>query len=453
MPPKVALLSCIVFIIVLYIRDIKQKPRISGGLWVPMIWIMIIASRPVSLWLNLGVPVVSDGQEQYLEGSPIDRNVYLALIVAGLFVLFRRRRKWGLILRRNIWLIVFLAYCGLSTMWSDYTFVAFKRYIKELGNFIMVMIIITEIQPVEAIKAIYRRMAYVMLPLSVVYIKYFPNIGRCFTPAGDAMYTGVSTHKNSLGVLCLICFLIFFWNLLQMRVKGLKFNNNKEALIHVFFMFMIMWLFYMANSATCIFCCILGICILVGLGIPFIKRNARYISAYAVFILCVFLFLEFAVDITSLIISSLGRDVTLTGRTPLWAELISFGTNPLIGKGYMSFWLSDEVFEILWAKYWWKPNQAHNGYLEIYLNLGLIGVILLISIIVSFYRDVIRRIATDVDLQKLRLAFFVVALFANITEGYFIGLTQLWFVFILMAMASSVTHAALPKRKLKLKYG
>ena len=446
MPPKAALLLCIIFIIVLFIRDIKQKPRISGALWVPTIWIMLIASRPVSLWLNLGVPVVSTGQEQYLEGSPVDRNVYLAFILAGLFILLRRRRDWGLIIRRNIWLVLFLAYCGVSILWSDYSFVAFKRWVKELGNFIMVMIIITELYPVEAIKAVYRRLAYLLLPLSLVFIKYFPEMGRCFTPTGDAMYTGVSTHKNSFGVLCLICFLMFLWNLLRIRVKGFKFSDNREALIYVFFIFMIMWLLNMADSATCILCCCIGSFILIGLDIPFIKGNVRYIGAYVLFFLCVFFFLQFSVDITSLVISGLDRDVTLTGRIPLWAELIDFDINPLIGKGYMSFWMG-EVLEILGAKYWWQPHQAHNGYLEIYLNLGLIGVLLLAGIIVSFFRDIMKKIIQGIDLQKLRLAFLVVALFANLTEGYITGLSQIWFIFLLMAMASSGTNEVFAKRR------
>jgi O-antigen ligase len=211
---------------------------------------------------------------------------------------------------------------------------------------------------------------------------------------------------------------------------------------------MIMWLLAMANCATAILCCCLGASILIGMGIPFIKRNAGYIGVYAVIFLCVFGLLEVTVDITYLIISALGRDVTLTGRIPLWGELLAFDINPLIGKGYMSFWMGD-VLDFFAAKYHWQPHQAHNGYLEMYLNLGVTGLFLLISSIVFFYRDIIKRIATDVDFQKLRLTFLVVVLFTNITEAFFTGLSQLWFVFLLMAMASSGTQAAVPKRKPK----
>jgi len=43
--------------------------------------------------------------------------------------------------------------------------------------------------------------------------------------------------------------------------------------------------------------------------------------------------------------------------------------NPWIGAGFESFWLGPRLNK-LWAQYNFMPNQAHNGYIEIYLNLG-----------------------------------------------------------------------------------
>jgi O-antigen ligase len=77
-----------------------------------------------------------------------------------------------------------------------------------------------------------------------------------------------------------------------------------------------------------------------------------------------------------------GRDTTLTGRTNLWAELLREPINPLLGTGYQSFWPGPRT-EYFWAKYSFHPNQAHNGYLETYLNGGFLGVCLLVAMIVS----------------------------------------------------------------------
>ena len=72
-----------------------------------------------------------------------------------------------------------------------------------------------------------------------------------------------------------------------------------------------------------------------------------------------------------------GRDATLTGRTGIWQTVLNEPNNPLLGTGYASFWLGDRLQRI-WALYPRTPLlQAHNGYFEVYLNLGMVGVALL----------------------------------------------------------------------------
>lgn len=76
-----------------------RSARTSGGLWLPVLWLALAASRAVTQWLaafgfGSGVALTPD---QYLEGSPLDRNVYLSLTVLGLIVLLRRQRKLGML--------------------------------------------------------------------------------------------------------------------------------------------------------------------------------------------------------------------------------------------------------------------------------------------------------------------------------------------------------------------
>ena len=86
-------------------------------------------------------------------------------------------------------------------------------------------------------------------------------------------------------------------------------------------------------------------------------------------------------------IQLLGKDPTLTDRTLLWAELLKVDINPLFGTGFESFWLG-ERFRSFTASHWWAPNEAHNGYLETYLNLGLVGLFLLIG---TAHRNILER--------------------------------------------------------------
>jgi len=71
----------------------------------------------------------------------------------------------------------------------------------------------------------------------------------------------------------------------------------------------------------------------------------------------------------------MGKDATLTGRTDLWPYVLDFiSQRPLLGWGYRSFWQVDNPLAAdLWKKLGWSPPHAHNGYLELLMDVGYVG--------------------------------------------------------------------------------
>src|SRR3972149_7117689 len=112
MPPKLALILCILFVLYLLRRDSKSQLHVSRALWVPLIWVLIIGSRFVSQWLNIGLSFTSS--DSMTEGSPVDRGIFLALEMAGIFILIRRKIDWAGLIRDNKFLSLFILYCGIS---------------------------------------------------------------------------------------------------------------------------------------------------------------------------------------------------------------------------------------------------------------------------------------------------------------------------------------------------
>src|SRR5881394_1426855 len=162
---------CLLLVFAIIVREGKrQKPKLSWALWVPLFWAVIISSKPLTSWLSLAGDSMENA-EDYLEGSPLDRAFLLSLIVAGVAILFQRRVNWSRAFTTNKWLFIYFFYLALSTLWSEFTFVSFKRWIKDFGNVVMVLVILTEIDPVVAARTLLLRCAYLILPLSVVYIK------------------------------------------------------------------------------------------------------------------------------------------------------------------------------------------------------------------------------------------------------------------------------------------
>jgi hypothetical protein len=91
--------------------------------------------------------------------------------------------------------------------------------------------------------------------------------------------------------------------------------------------------------------------------------------------------------------------------------------NLLFGTGFESFWLGPRV-EQLWQKYWWHPNQAHNGYIETYINLGAVGVTLLLLMIASgFFCSPATPCENEDPFGPVRFALIVTIIIFNYTDA------------------------------------
>ncbi len=432
MPKQLALFTCILFILWLFARDRKLRPMTSWALWLVLLWIMIIGSRPVSLWLNTENKVVMS--DLYIEGSPLDRNVFILIIVMGLVVLSRRKVNLSSIFAANRWLFVFLIYCGISVIWADYPYVSFKRWVKDIGNVVMLLIIFTEKDPVWATKAVFIRYSYLAIPLSVTLIKYFPEYGRYYNRwTWEPVYSGVTTEKNALGCLVFISFLFLLWDYIEMRVAENKKTDSQDLFGRIVLLVMIIWLLVQAGSMTSLLSMIFGSAILLFLRRPHAMRYIRNLGAYSLMFFALVVILYSVPDIFEIFVGMLGRNVTLTGRTDLWADLLREPINPLLGTGYQSFWLGRSV-EQLWEKYAFHPNQAHNGYLETYLNGGVIGLFLLITMILSTWKKLRNEMLVGSQFAIIRFSFLVVNVFYNWTEAMFNRMSLVWVVLLIAAL-------------------
>ena len=431
LPPTIASCLTVAFIIYLFRRDIRERPNVSGALWLPLIWLVICCSRGLSLWLDIfGVPV--SGGASVEEGSPLDAAFFSILIAAGLYVLKRRGLHLSKIVRNNQWLTIFLLYCLVSVVWSDFPFVAFKRWIKILGHPIMALIVLTEPHLKEALTRLMERCAYVVVPVSMLFIKFYPQLGRAFEPwSGMATSTGITTNKNMLGADCLILGFFFFWHLLQTRRAERSTWRRNELWLIAGFSIGICWLFSQAHSATAFTSLIVGILIVVFVGIRSVNKNL--IGRYMLAALLLVAVAELVFGISGRFSEALGRGSELSGRTLLWTRLLNMDTNPILGTGFESFWLGERP-ERLKGLFYFIPNEAHNGYLETYLTLGVIGVFLLVGLFIATFWKTRLELFQNFEWGRYRLGFLVAVILYNWTEAAFKTVNPIWFVFYLIAI-------------------
>ena len=428
MPPILALGLFVAGAVWLFAMEKKWRWEVSGALWIPLLWLIIIGSRPISSWFGLGGPTGVD----YLEGSPFDRMFFLSLIVMGGLVLMTRRVNWPETFARNKWIFIYFLYLGISTMWSEEPFVAFKRWVKDVGNVVLVLVVLTEKNPINAAKALMVRCSYLLIPGSVLVIKYYPALGRYYDRwTYKPFFGGVATDKNLLGITLFVCGLTLFWILFDLRNGKSQGKDKIEKLTLVGLIAMTLWLLRKANSSTALACTIVGASILIAMRYPTIRAKAQRMGVYGAAGVIILLFFEMTFGLSEIVIKLLGRDVTLTGRTDIWSAVLTEKINPLLGAGFYSFWLGDRP-ERLSDKLYYHLNQAHSGYLETYLNSGWIGVLLLAAVLVSAARRIQDRVAVGSNVDGLRLAFLISSAVYNFTEAAFDRLNMLWFFLLLV---------------------
>lgn len=436
MSPTLALVLTSGFVTWLLLRDASRRTEASWALWLPLAWLFFAGTRFASQWLALGQQIHDTTSET---GSPLDAVIFGALTLLGCVVLLKRRVMIADLARQNPWILALLAYGLVSIVWSDFPFVSLKRWVKALGNPVMALIILTDANPSRAFRTVISRFAYLVLPFSIMFIKYFPEYGRGFDAwTGAGFNRGIALTKNGLGLICLTMCLMLAWNLQVIRREVEAARRPFEWWITAGLLFMSGWLLYMSNSKTSQLVLLLCVAILVALkwsSAVRLRFTLWFIAATVIAVAA-----EWGFDIYARVVTTMGRETNLTDRTEVWKNVIALQPNVLLGAGYEAFWLGERL-EVLWSTWWWQPNQAHNGYLEMYANGGLIGLGLLLGMIVSAFRSIARDLKagseSEIEWARLRMVFLLAIVLYNYTEATFKGVSVLWTLFYLIAWRSS----------------
>jgi exopolysaccharide production protein ExoQ len=435
-----SLIASLIFaalIAVLLVFTRERGVKVSAALWLTFAWLWFASSRNPSLWLQPHGGGARSASSAYDEGDAFDRNILTGIMLVGVIVLARRSQRVTTFLTANFPIILFFLYCGMSAFWSDHPDVSIRRWFRGLGDLLMVMVVMTDVDWVAAFKWVYVRLACFLVPLSILFFRYFPDLGRNYDiHDGHVSVTGVSDDKNALGIICMLFALAVGWSMLEApRTEGRR--DRKMMIGYGLILAMAIYILWIADSATASACLIQAGGLMILTRMP--KIATRPLRTHLL-VAAILGFSALNLFAGSALLELLGRNSTLTGRTDLWAVCLPLVTNPLFGAGYESFWLGSRL-ETMW-RYIYGVNQAHNGYIEIYLNLGWVGVMLLVGILISGYRNIVRAVRRQEPAANLRLAIFVAACVYNCTEAGFKMMHPMWIALLMVSTARPVWNFA-----------
>jgi len=440
MNPSLATLVYCCGIATLFFLNRDSSVRTSPALWLPVAYLWVVGSRPVPVWL--GITTV-EGTRNQLDGSPLDAAFFGLLSVVAVCVLVSRSRRTISFLNANWLILSYFLFCLVSVLWSEFPGISFKRWIKAVGDLLMILIVVTDEQPLTALSRLFSRVGFILVPISFLLIKYYPHLGKAYDDwTGAQTFTGAALDKNMLGVITLVISLGTFWHFLGLLRSQEKSKSRRRLLLaQGTLLALSIWLLITADSVTSIVSFLMGAGLMVATNLRFMRRHPAAVHALVVLLI---------VAVTSVMLlgggasaaEALGRNPTLTGRTDIWAAVLPLAPSPMIGAGFESFWLSTHVHQKLEEALpglGLRLNEAHDGYIEVYLELGWVGLSLIILLLIDGYRRSVKAFRRDPALGGLLIAYSLVIITYSITEAGFRMLDPIWIFFLLaVVLASSI---------------
>ena len=319
------------------------------------------------------------------------------------------------------YLLVALAFFALSsTLWSDDPGVSLRRGIALMLTCLFGVYLGSRFTLREQL----RLFSYVC-GVCVVFSFIFGilGLGNPVEDIPDAWY-GVFVHKNVLGRMMVLSILIF--------VISARAESEKKAR-YWFAAGLAFVLLLLARSTTslAVLAAMLGFVI----SCPALRRSATGLikAAIAGFAFGAAGFYWASQNLQD-ILDFFGKDLTLTGRLQLWIlSAIMALQRPWLGHGYNAFWLGPaSASERILAVVQWDAPHAHNGLLELWLELGLAGVVLFLAGFILYMGRAISYFRQNSAPESIWPLYFLVFMFvSNLTESDFLARnTIFWIVYV-----------------------
>lgn len=410
MPPIAALILCTIFVIWLLRVERKQSPDTSWVLWIPTIWMLSIASKPFGVWF----PGTGD-----VDGSPLDRFFQSSVLLIGLIIIaWRKTGRVGLV--KNNWpLLLLVGYMFVSILWSSDQFLSFKRWIRDVPAVVMAFVILTDKLPRQALESLFRRSVYILIPFSLMLIKYYPHLGVEYTRwSGELTWIGVTMQKNGLGRLCMFATFFLIWSIIRRNSKSSPNIGKIPTYPDMLVLGIALWLLIgseAAYSATALVALSIGLLSLFSILWMKKVKIVPGANTFSVMLALIIIFgiVTFFVGGATVggVTNTLGREATLTGRTDVWVSLLPAAMKQqILGHGFGSFWTTE-------TRAFYNISEAHSGYLEVLLELGFIGLIIITLFLIHSIRKAQQILTSDFYWGVLWIGILLMAGIHNIAES------------------------------------
>lgn len=345
------------------------------------------------------------GGENQIEGNQFERYLLIFLYGVSIISLLFQLSKLVFLFTRTylLWLLVLLVF--LSFSWSGLPNVTLRRAISILLATLYATVLFFRYKPEKLLDILFV-VFLVIIVSSLIVAVFYPEMGLMGGKYVGS-WQGVMSHKNYLGRICVIAIMVFLFKLstakgirkvlilLLITVSGFMLIKSNSATAFVLFV-ILLFSAWMTNLAA-------------GL-----RKNWPIFMLFMVSLLLITSLLVIS-EYTS-ILDIIGRDATLTGRLPLWKNIFPYVMDKFwFGYGYRVFWVDPAgPYPFIWSAVHWQPLHAHNGYIDLVLNIGFTGLMIVLIVFIELLTKTFNSLLKSKELKFHKFSFMHFLLFFSI---------------------------------------
>jgi O-antigen ligase len=373
------------------------------------------------------------------EGSPLSRAIWLFLLGFGLvIVLWRRSLAWALLRDLNPFLLLFGLVAAASVAWSIEPAITLRRMVRFVTVLLDAAALVLVAWQPRRPQQVLRPVLTAVLLGSIVFGILAPELAIEQENELRGAWHGLAIQKNEFGSLAGMALLLWLhaWLARESRSFVPAAGVALSALC--------IWLSRSSTSLMATAFAIVFLLMLLRSPVG-LRRYMPYVVglfaiALLVYALAVLQLVPALGFLLRPIVMITGKDLTFSNRTAIW-QIINehIAQAPIRGSGYAAYWTgatpASPSYEMLRRLYFY-PLEAHNGYLDVINDLGLIGGLCLLGYLLVYLRQSLRLLALDRSQGALYLALFFEQIISNLSESRWLNVLTVEF-----AIMSIITFA------------
>jgi O-antigen ligase len=370
---------------------------------------------------------------------------WVILVLSGRFISFFKNQfveALSFLVLRNPG---FLVYCLLpitSTLWSLVPDITLKAGIAFTAFTIFNFYLGARYEWPEL--SVLLRWGYTSI--GIVSVLLHPNVGKEFQ--------GITIHKNGFGSLMVVSTALWYLHYSQSA------KTNKERWIALGFVLFSFYLVRASSSGGCLVNSLMLIVVVSSLSfLSRLKFQWAFTCIVGFTVLGIISSVYIIDNLESIVVGGLGKDLTLTGRTEFWPQLIEAANQrPWFGYGLEGFFQQDKLGDqtpayFIYTTSGFNPHTAHNGGISILLSFGYPGLVLiLVSLFTNLILAVRQLSRSPLSQSGIPIIYLVFIIMNNLTEGTIGEMGDVWFGYVLLTVRLSIDSSKSPSSNRRI-YG